>query len=73
MATKILRPRNAAEKLGTSLRQVYNLEERDPDFPPKVILSKRCVGWTEESLDAYIQKKQIRTAASPDDRDREAA
>lgn len=55
---KVLRPREAAEYLGISLRQLYNIEERDKRFPRKIIFSKRCVGFSRDSLDAYLQQKE---------------
>jgi predicted DNA-binding transcriptional regulator AlpA len=54
----VLRPPQAANYIGCSLRQLYNIERDDPDFPRKIIFSRRCVGYRRESLDAYLQRKE---------------
>jgi predicted DNA-binding transcriptional regulator AlpA len=56
----ILRPPQAAEYIGCSLRQLYNIERDDPDFPRKLVFSSRFVGWRRESLEAYLEKKEAR-------------
>lgn len=55
---EVLRPPRAAEYVGVSLRQLYNIAERDPDFPRKLVFSPRCVGWRRESLDAWLKAKE---------------
>ena len=55
---QILRPPQAAEYVGVSLRHLYNIEEADPDFPRKIVFSKRCVGYRRESLDAWLERKE---------------
>lgn len=54
----ILRPAEAAEYLGMSRRKLYDIAEIDPDFPRKIVFSKRCVGWRRESLDAWLRAKE---------------
>lgn len=54
----ILRPHRAAEYLGISRRKLYDLAEIDPDFPRKIVFSKRCVGWRREALDAWLRAKE---------------
>lgn len=54
----ILRPTDAAEYLGVSRRKLYEIAERDSDFPRKIVFSRRCVGWRREALDEYLQKKE---------------
>ena len=56
----ILRPPQAAEYIGCSLRQLYNIERDDLDFPRKLVFSSRFVGWRLESLEAYLEKKEAR-------------
>ena len=56
----ILRPPQAAEYIGCSLRQLYVIERDDPDFPRKLVFSSRFVGWRLESLEAYLEKKEAR-------------
>jgi len=58
MERQILRPPKAAEYLGFSLRQLYNVERADPTFPKKIRFSKRCVGFRRESLDAWLRAKE---------------
>lgn len=57
MQVHILRPTDAAAYLGISRRTLYNLEERDPKFPRKIVFSQRCVGWRREDIDAWIRAK----------------
>lgn len=56
--TGILRPPKAAKYVGVSLRHLYNIEESDPDFPRKIVFSKRCVGYRRESLDRWLERKE---------------
>jgi predicted DNA-binding transcriptional regulator AlpA len=58
MQAAILRPPQAAQFIGCSLRQLYNIERNDPDFPRKIVFSPRCVGYRREALDAYLQRKE---------------
>ena len=59
MHTKgIARPPKAAVMLDCSVRQLYNLERDDPDFPRKLVFSPRFVGYRIESLEAYLAKKE---------------
>lgn len=55
---EVLRPPKAAEYVGVSLRQLYNIAERDETFPRKLVFSRRCVGWRRESLDAWLRAKE---------------
>lgn len=54
----VLRPADAAQYLGLSRRQLYTIAERDPEFPRKIIYSRRSVGWRRESLDAWLRAKE---------------
>lgn len=54
----ILRPKSAAAYLGVSRRKLYDLAEIDPDFPRKIVFSKRCVGWRREALDAWLRERE---------------
>jgi predicted DNA-binding transcriptional regulator AlpA len=58
MQAAILRPPQAAQFIGCSLRQLYNIERDDPDFPRKLVFSSRFVGYRLETLEAYLQKKE---------------
>ena len=59
--SEVLRPQRAAEYVGVSLRQLYNIAAADPHFPRKIIFSPRCVGWRRESLDAWLKAKEAGT------------
>ncbi len=54
----ILRPPQAAEYIGCSTRQLYNIAERDPGFPRKIVFSPRCVGYRVEAIDAWLKTKE---------------
>ena len=58
MQQQILRPPKAAEYIGVSLRQLYNIAESDPDFPRKLVFSPRCVGFRREAIDSWLQRKE---------------
>ena len=54
----LLRPPKAATYLSCTVRQLYNLERDDPDFPTKIVLSPRHVGYRLKALDLYLEKKE---------------
>ena len=58
MEAQILRRPHLAKYLGVSLRQTYNMEEADPDFPRKIVFSPRCVGWRRDAIDRYLASKE---------------
>jgi prophage regulatory protein len=53
-----LRNRLAAEYLNISEVTLWRLSETDPDFPKKIRITKRCVGFLEAELDAYLELKK---------------
>jgi prophage regulatory protein len=53
----LLRPNEAAAYLGISRRQLYNVQSENPDFPPKIKLTSKCVGFRRADLDAWIASK----------------
>ena len=59
---EILRPKVASQYTGLSRRCLYDLSERDPDFPRKLVFSSRCVGWRRESLDEWLAIKEAKAA-----------
>lgn len=59
MTTQLLRPQQAASYLGMSLRQLYKVAETDPDFPSKIVITRRCVGYRRDSLDAWLERKEV--------------
>jgi len=56
--SEVLRPPETAQFLGITLRHLYNIAERDPNFPRKIIFSKRCVGYRRKSLVEYLRAKE---------------
>lgn len=53
----ILRPVDAAHYIGVSRRHIYNLAENDANFPRKIIITSRCVGFRKADLDAWLERK----------------
>lgn len=54
----LLRPALAAAYLGISRTGLHRLSEYDPSFPRKIVLSRRCVGYSTASLDAWLASKE---------------
>jgi prophage regulatory protein len=59
--TKILRFPQMQEITGLSRSTIYNRldpdsKNHDPDFPKPIPLGPRLVGWSSDSVEAYIQK-----------------
>lgn len=53
----ILRPTEAAKYLGISRRTLDSLHEKDPQFPRKIAITARCVGWRVSDLDTYVNNR----------------
>ena len=49
----LIRPRDAAAMLGISRKHLYALAEQ-PDFPKRVYVSSRVVGWRVRDLEKWI-------------------
>ena len=56
MQEKILRLPAVAEKAGISRSAIY-LGIANGDFPRPIKLSKRSVGWTESSINIWIEQR----------------
>ena len=52
-----LRPKIACQYIGVCRTQLHFLSEKDPDFPRKIIISPRLVGWRKDDLDAWLLSK----------------
>jgi excisionase family DNA binding protein len=50
---RVLRPREAAEKLGISLSTLKRLEA-DGELPARTQISQRRYGWPEVAIDQFI-------------------
>ncbi|MBV0932028.1 helix-turn-helix transcriptional regulator [Marinobacterium weihaiense] len=55
---ELLRTKQAAAYIGVSRTGLWRLEQTDPTFPRKIVLSSRCVGWRKSSLDAWMASKE---------------
>jgi prophage regulatory protein len=54
----LYRPAMACAYLGISRTGLHRLSENDPTFPRKIVLSRRCVGYSAESLAAWLAAKE---------------
>ena len=56
---RILRPAEAARKLGLERTTLFRMVKRG-DLPPSIKITKKAVGWRESTLEAYIaQRAQV--------------
>ena len=51
----LIRPASLAKKLGIGLSTLYD-RMKQPDFPPKVQISKNVVGFRESQVMDWIEK-----------------
>ena len=56
----IVRPSDAAALLGITREYLHALSKM-PDFPSKVVMGKRAVGWRIADLEAWIDSKTRRS------------
>ena len=52
----VVRPKEAAAMLGISRKHLYALAAR-PDFPKRVRVSDRVVGWRVADIEAWIDSR----------------
>ncbi len=50
---RVFRPRELAERIGVSRATVYR-RARQPDFPPKLQLGPRAVGWRASDIARWL-------------------
>ena len=55
---ELSRPAEAAELLGISATTLWRVEQSDPNFPPKIRISARCVGYRRSALLAWISQRE---------------
>jgi prophage regulatory protein len=53
---RIIRLPQLLDKIGVSRSSAYLLFGT-PDFPKKICLSTRCVGWLESEIDQWIESR----------------
>ena len=58
-STEILRPRQAAEYLGAGLSTLYRWAQTRPDFPKKLRLGPRTVGYRRSDLDKWLESREV--------------
>lgn len=54
---KIIRPKQAASFLSLSLATLWRLQQQN-DFPKKIQLSAKAVGWFEKDIVAWVEKRK---------------
>ena len=54
-SAQLLRPKAACALLGIGRTKLWQLSERDPRFPRKIVLGPRCVGWRIDALNDYLR------------------
>ena len=54
---QILRPKDAADRLGISLSSLYRWAKDRPDFPTIIKLGPKTSGWSAEDLDDWLSKQ----------------
>jgi len=54
----MLRPALASKHIGVSRTTLHRLSENDPTFPRKILISRRCVGYRTDALDAWLAMKE---------------
>lgn len=54
---KILRPKQVATYLSLSLATLWRLN-KEGDFPQKIQLSVKSVGWFEDDIAAWLEKRK---------------
>ncbi|WP_420993616.1 helix-turn-helix transcriptional regulator [Cupriavidus sp. 30B13] len=62
-ALRILRMAQLIERTGLSRATLYVLMAKDPTFPPKILLTARCVGFYEHEVEAWLASRAQRAAA----------
>jgi prophage regulatory protein len=55
---ELVRPAEAAELLGISTTTLWRVEQSDPNFPPKIRISARCVGYRRSELLTWITQRE---------------
>jgi len=53
---QIIRPSELAEILNVSTVTVWRMEKRN-ELPPRKKISSRCVGWTQKSIEDWLENR----------------
>ncbi len=54
--SRIVRPRELAERLGVSLATIWRMRRRG-EFPEPVRISPGCCGWSERTLAEWLKQR----------------
>lgn len=54
---RILRPKEVADYLAISMATLWRLN-KEKDFPKKIQLSARAVGWDSSAIDMWLEKRK---------------
>ena len=57
----ILRPKQVAKYVSLSLPTIWRLQQAG-DFPRKIQLSKKAVGWFEDEIAAWLESRTLTQA-----------
>src|SRR5690349_4836317 len=63
-AMRVLRKRLVKEKTGLSFASI-DRKERDGDFPARIQLGTKAVGWIETEIDAWIETRRDQRDRNP--------
>jgi predicted DNA-binding transcriptional regulator AlpA len=58
---KILRPKDGANRLSVSLATFWRIAKQE-DFPSKILISKKAVGWNADEIDEYLRSRTVARA-----------
>lgn len=64
--SNILRPKQLAKFLSLSIATIWRVA-KEGDFPMKVQISARAVGWREEDIIAWLEKRTINQSGEKHD------
>jgi predicted DNA-binding transcriptional regulator AlpA len=54
---QLLRPKQVCKILGIGRTTLWKLSNEDPDFPPKIHLTPKAIGFKEADLKNWIETK----------------
>jgi len=66
---QIIRPQQAADKLGMGLSTLWYKARKDPDFPQPIKLTDGITGFLASELDAYIEGRVAAFRRQPERKD----
>ena len=64
MSRRILRKKEVMHRTGLSASTLWRLEQNG-EFVPRVKLSKNAVGWYEDQVDEWLERRETVNPVSP--------